>query len=71
MYPQTARKVLAKLKYPVPEQECKPAVSLADAGLAALGTRGKDPRQREGLVLQRPDCLRQPSHFATLLAVSE
>ena len=41
MYPQTARKVLAKLKYPVPEQGCKPAVSLADAGLAALGTRGR------------------------------
>ena len=47
MYPQTARKVLAKLKYPVPEQGCKPAVSLVDAGLAAVGTRGKDPRQRE------------------------
>ena len=63
MYPQTARKVLAKLKYPVPEQGCKPAVSLADAGLAALGTRGKDPRQREGLVLQLPDRRRPHVHY--------
>ena len=63
MYPQTARKVLAKLKYPVPEQGCKPAVSLADAGLAALGTRGKDPRQREGLVLQLPDCRRPHVYY--------
>ena len=50
----------------------KPAVSLADAGLAALGTRGKDPRQREGLVLQLPDCRRPPafllSHHSTKVA---
>ena len=30
------------------------------AGLAALGTRGKDPRQREGLVLQRASHPRHP-----------
>ena len=44
----------------------KPAVSLADAGLAALGTRGKDPRQREGLVLQLPECRRPPVFILSL-----
>ena len=42
-----------------------PVGSLVAAGLAALGTRGRGPRQREGLVLQILDYRRplreQPS----------